>query len=154
MPRKKIIRNILRILAIIAVGFALSLVIYPLLREVFIMRQLRNAPYIKLHSYSTDKTITITDKNDIKALWESMDKKAPDRDMGSSEHFAYICIPLPDKIKLIDGTEEDLLFPIYIDKDGNVLWGIPPDEDNFYYDPGFRDKVVELCQKYNLEIDY
>jgi hypothetical protein len=152
---KKKVRNILQVLVIIAAGFVTLLIIYPPLRvELFLMRKLRNAPYIELHSYLTEQTITITDKNDIKALLESMDKNAPDREMGDSEYFAYICIPLPDKIKSLDGTEEDLFLPIYIGKDGTVQWGMPPDEDSFEYDPGLRDKVVELCRKYKLEIDY
>ncbi|MHC5182989.1 MAG: hypothetical protein ACYSPI_01770 [Planctomycetota bacterium] len=109
----------------------------------------RNASRVEIYSYKTEQRIIIENKQDIKRLWRAMDVwDFEQTGYPDDVSFAYIAYDID-----IENEHIELGFPFYIHESGVTLWGMPPDRDRYYNMPDLRDTVIDLCKKYNIEID-
>jgi len=92
--------------------------------------------------------VEIENKEDIEKLWNAMDVFGFNQSGYPNDSFTYIAYDID-----IEGEHIELGFPIYIHASGTTLWGMSPDRDRYYYMPDLRDVVIELCEKYKIEID-
>ncbi len=141
------------IIIIAGIVFALSLnilLIYPYAEFYIRMRRtIRNAPYIEFHSYQSNTTKKVEEREVAHRLWMALSvlnrKKASDASISSCNDkenpcLAYVAFPIH--------IGNDMVFdwPIHVYKDGTVLWGIPPKRRRYFYMPSFRDAVMEIVE--------
>jgi len=126
----------------------LTILIYELFPHVefyFRMKRMLYKPdYIELYIYETEERIKITNQEDHLKIWDNIDlwfrKEA--EPFYRDEAIAYLGFP-------VDIEGEIIEWPLYIYRDGVVLWGIPPRRDRYFNMPELRDETLRLIEKYS-----
>ncbi len=141
-------KNILGIATICALLLAILIYeIFPYIEFYFRMKKTLYKPdYVELFIYETEERIKITDLEDHLNIWESIDLLY--REKAESYHrdelIAYLGFPIDIEGELFE-------WPIYIHKDGVIIWGIPPRSNRFFYMPKLRDETLRLIEKYSTK---
>ncbi|MHC4855936.1 MAG: hypothetical protein ACYS72_05995 [Planctomycetota bacterium] len=147
-------RKVLKVIYLCFIGLLLAFLIidtfYPQVWwHLKYSKFFRNASRVEIYSYKTEQRIIIENKQDIKRLWRAMDVWGFEQTgYPDDDSFAYIAYDID-----IENEHIEQGFPIYIHESGVTLWGMPPDRDRYYCMPDLRDIVIDLCKKYNVEID-